>query len=200
MSKTSTGEPTEYDLADEGAIESALDQAWQDYPGDGTPTAMRITAQVEWSGVTDRANGGVRTTRLDGLALAPVKVALDKARAAAQKADTARPATSYTAKSWHAQLRVLTGSSRGSAAADKVGLSVTQRTLLGWLAETNDPSAANRAKIAEAYDKLRTWNVDEARTAAQKANHEVAQELSKAMRDRYGAEIRLRDIRGMDLT
>lgn len=197
--KSTTGEPTDYSLAEEGAIESALDRAWQDYTGPGAPTRLRVTGQIEWSGVVDRAHGGVRSTKLDGLNLAPVKAALDRARNAAQKAGTARPAASYTAKGWHAQLRALTGTARGSAAADRAGLSPTPRTVLGWLSETREPSPANRAKIAEAYGALRNWNVDAATRSAAEANHKVAEELSKAMRDRYGAEIRIRDITQLDL-
>lgn len=66
---------------------------------------------------------------------------------------------SYTATGWHAQISKLTSSPRGYEAAAAVGLSASERTLRGWLAETREPTAANRAKIAEAYDRMarRPW-------------------------------------------
>jgi hypothetical protein len=62
---------------------------------------------------------------------------------------------SYTAKGWHAQISKLTSSPRGYEAAAKVGLSATERTLKGWLAQSVEPNAANRAKIQAAYDVMR---------------------------------------------
>lgn len=61
---------------------------------------------------------------------------------------------SYTATGWHAQVRKLTEHSRGSWAADRAGLDVKHRTLVGWLAETTEPNKANRAKINAAYQLL----------------------------------------------
>lgn len=58
---------------------------------------------------------------------------------------------SYTAKGWHAQISKLTSSPRGYLAAEKAGLSVNHRTLVDWLAERREPSAANQRKIATAY-------------------------------------------------
>jgi hypothetical protein len=62
---------------------------------------------------------------------------------------------SYTAKGWSAQLRELTSTAPGRAAADQAGLSVTARTLLAWLSEERTPTKANRAKIADAYQSMR---------------------------------------------
>ena len=58
---------------------------------------------------------------------------------------------SYTAKGWHAQISKLTSSPRGYLAAERAGLSVNQRTLMDWLAERREPTAANQRRIAEAY-------------------------------------------------
>lgn len=63
-------------------------------------------------------------------------------------------AISYQAKGWHAQLRQLTGSPRGYAAADEAGLDVSRKTLQRWLAETQTPSPSNQAKIREAYQRM----------------------------------------------
>lgn len=196
--KSTTGETTEYDLRDEGELESALDRAWQDY-GDGSPSKMRVRAQIEWSGVIDRANGGVRTTKLDGLNLSPVKAALDRAREANRAAGDAKPLVSYRAKGWHPQLFALLGNPRGSAAADRAGLSVTPRTLKAWLSGEREPNKANRERIAQAYGHARNWPVEQARERAARANHDVAQALNAAIRERYGAEVRLRDISRIDL-
>jgi hypothetical protein len=196
-----TGDPTEYDTVDEVALEAAVDDAWAEYEStagpDRTPSTMRVSAQVEWSGVLDRARNGHRTTRLDGLDLSKVKRELDRAREANSRLREIRPAASYRAKGWAAQLRALTESKRGSAAADRAGLDPSARTLRRWLAGDVTPTAANQARIAAAYGALRTWRVDQAAAAAARANHELAEKLTSSLRNRYGAEIRLRNITAM---
>lgn len=61
---------------------------------------------------------------------------------------------SYDAVGWHAQISKLTSSPRGYAAAEAAGLSATARTLKGWLSQSIEPNKANRAKIAEAYERM----------------------------------------------
>jgi hypothetical protein len=61
--------------------------------------------------------------------------------------------STYQAKGWHAQLRELSGTERGRTAADAAGLSPSRRTYVAWLSEAQTPSAANRAKIAQAYER-----------------------------------------------
>lgn len=203
MSKVSdTGDPTPYDDNDAAALEAAVDEAWAEYEsqgGSGQPTNMRVTAQVEWSGVLDRARGGHRTTRLDGLDMAAAKKALDQAREATKRAESAAPAVSYRAKGWHAQLSALTGSKYGSTASDKAGLSPTTRTVREWLSESRAPSKANQEKIAAAYDSLKNRRVEVSQDRANRASGALANILSGIFRDRYGAEIRLRNITGMEL-
>lgn len=77
----------------------------------------------------------------------------DHARAHGYRSSIGR-ASSYQAKGWHAQLRQLTSSPRGYAAADDAGLSVSRKTLQRWLAESQSPSAENRARIADAYARM----------------------------------------------
>lgn len=194
-----TGDPTEYDTTDEAALEAAVDDAWAEYEAAaaGTPSVMRVSARIEWSGVLDRARNGHRTTRLDGLNMTGVKKELDRAREANRRLAEARPASSYQAKGWAAQLRALTESKRGSAVADTAGLDPSARTLRRWLAGDVTPTRANQARIADAYGGLRTWRRDTAAVNAARANHALAEELSSALRRRYGAEIRLRDITDM---
>lgn len=59
--------------------------------------------------------------------------------------------STYTAKGWHAQISRLTATQAGYKAADRVGLTVTERTLKDWLAERREPSAANKHLIDKAY-------------------------------------------------
>jgi hypothetical protein len=62
--------------------------------------------------------------------------------------------SSYSATGWHAQLVQLTGTRAGrEALGDNV--TVTSRTLLGWLAEEHTPRPSNRGAIQAAYDRLR---------------------------------------------
>jgi hypothetical protein len=66
-----------------------------------------------------------------------------------------RVRTSYRAKGWHAQIRELTATAPGRAAADAAGLSPSATTLLAWLAERQVPNKANRELIDKAYRMMR---------------------------------------------
>lgn len=201
-SKSTSGEPTEYDARDEANVYHAVDHAYSEYRGDGTPSKMQVTAQVEWSGSVDRARGGMRRVRLDNLdpgKMRAVKAAVRREREAQDRARTARPSTSYTAQGWRAQLNALLTDRRGEAVSDRAGLSPTARTLRAWLSDERAPSRANQERIAQAYGGLRTWRVDQARSDAQTARGATAKALTDALRDRYGAEIRLRNIVRMTL-
>mgnify|MGYP001087578933 CR=1 FL=1 len=206
-SETGDGEP--YTSADEAAIEAAIDDAWAEYeselgpgvdlePGDG-PATLTVSAKVEWGGSVQSSNNGDRTVRLDlgSDRTAALRPHIDAARKAKERAENARPAESRKAKGWHAQLRELTGTPRGSVLADRAGLNPSERTLRSWLAEDRPPSKANQEKIAAAYDGLRTWNVDRAQEGARAANHRLVNALTDQIRDRFGATVRFRDIRGM---
>lgn len=194
-SKTGTGDPTPYNEHDEHELITAVDEGWEEFEN---PTKMTVSAVVEWSGSTNRAHGGHRTVRLDGLELGPVKAALDDARAASRAANSARGSSSYTAQSWHAQISALTKHSRGSELADRAGLDPTGRTLSAWLSESRAPSKANQQKIADAYAGLRTAGVESARSRQRQANHRAAEAISAAVKDRYGADVRFTDVRGVE--
>lgn len=195
MSKTSTGDPTAYTEDDESGLIDAVDEGWDEFEN---PTKMTVSAVVEWSGSTNRAHGGHRTVRLDGLELGGVQAALGDARAAGQAARDARTSSSYTAQGWHAQVNALAKHSRGSEMADRAGLDVSGRTLRAWLAEDRAPSRANRERIADAYAALATAPVDAAHTRRRQANHRASEAISDAVRDRYGADVRFTDVRSVE--
>jgi hypothetical protein len=198
-SKTSTGDPTEYTDVDEIELAAAVDEGWDEFEaGQDLPTRMTVTAEVEWSGSRNKAHNGMRTVRLDDLDLSRVAAARATARAAEDRAARARESTTYRAQSWHAQLRALTGTPRGSELADRAGLNPTARTLSAWLSESRAPSAANRRAIAEAYEGLRTARVEAASAAAGQARHDVTEAITDAVRDRYGAEVRFFDVRNIE--
>jgi hypothetical protein len=200
MSRPATGPSEPYSENDEAAVADVLDDAfaaWDDQAPDQNPSAMHVTAQIEWAGVVDRARGGVRSTRLDGINLGALRKPLEEARRANQRAEAVAPARSYTAKGWHAQLRALVSVGHGSDLADRAGLNPTRGTLTAWLSETRAPSKANQARIAEAYGGLRIAPVERAHGRAEAANHALAEKLNAVLTEEYGQEIRLRDITRM---
>lgn len=197
-----TSEP--YDDVGEAELEAAFDDAWNDYdasegeePATGDPTTLTVNAQVEWSGVIDRARDGQRTVNLDGLDLAAVRDALTAARKASSAASSA--GSSFHAKGWQAQLGELMRNSRGQSASDRVGLSPAPQTVLRWLSGDQAPSKANEQRIAAAYRDVRDQVAGEARSKAERARHELADRVSSALQERYGSEIRLRRITSMEL-
>ena len=195
--KSDSDEPTEYDTTEEGIIESILDRAMNGYTA---PSRIQVTARIEWAGIEQRSNGGVRTTTLTNLDLTGVRDALNQARAAREQAEQATPYRSYDAKGWHAQIRALAESGhRGDDAVDRAGLNVSERTLLAWLSESRAPSKANQDRIAQAYDNLRNREVNAARDVHRGTQHEVAEKLNAAIQQRYGAEVRFRDIQRFTL-
>lgn len=204
MSSAASGPSDPYDAHDEGIVEAALDAAFQDWddgPGasGAEPTRMQARAQVEWNGVVDRANRGVREPNLGPARLSALRPDLEaarKANARVERAEGAGPARSYTAKGWHAQLRALTSSSRGSSLADRAGLNPSARTLQKWLSDAEYPiRRSDREKISEAYSGLRTSRMDTARESAEAANHRLAEKLNEVLGGaHHGAEIRLRNI------
>jgi hypothetical protein len=193
--KRDTGDGEPYTGADEAAICDAIEAAMGDDYDDeghpaagGTPTSAEVTAEIEWAGHIDPRKP-VRTTRLDGLDLRATLKAAGKLRQA-ERRDTG-PLRSYKAKGWQAQLRELNAVKRGPEAKQAAGLNPSRETLRRWEKGTQKPSRANRRKIADAYDELRNPN----RGKAAKARHQVAEELTKALKSRYGVNVRLRDIR-----
>jgi hypothetical protein len=194
-----TGDPTPYSAADVASIAGFLGAAFQQYRATLADVDLKVKAKIEWSG--DVARKAIRTTRLRGLDLAPVKAALDRYRAAGGAVDKARPAASYQAKGWQAQLRALTGHKYGSAAADRAGLSPSKGTLLSWLSETREPSKANQDRIAGAYEALRSRNVDKARDEHGRAGRDLTDALDAAIRDApdIGVDVHFFNIDELDL-
>jgi hypothetical protein len=211
MGKSKTGTPTEYAPADEAALEAAVEEAWANYvSGDEddepdasdwfedldddepTPTKITITADIEWAGTFNPT--AHRTTTLRDLDLGAVRAAAARAAEATTAARAARPLASYRATGWHAQIKALTGTRAGQAAADRAGINVTPRTLLAWLGDERTPTRANQDRIAQAYAEIRDRPLAEARARATAAHGEVAHALTAAVREAYGAEVRFFNI------
>lgn len=190
MSKRSSGDSEPYTDSEEGQIEAALDRAELGYVG-AAPTRMTVCAQIEWAG-TFSGRDGYRRTTLDGLDLSPVQGALAAVRAARQRAE--RAGSSLTATGWLSQFRYLASTPAGYRALTDAGLSASIRTQTAWLTGDHAASKANRSRIAEAYSTQREAIRDRAADVAQKATHAVAEALTAALRERYGSEIRFRDI------
>jgi hypothetical protein len=191
--KRDTGDGDPYSDAEEASLCDAIERAMgDDYDEDQTgPSNARIevTAEIEWAGTIDHLKDGVRTTRLDGIDMRPVIDAVRQLREAEGR--DRGPLRSYKAKGWQAQLRQLGRVKRGPAAMAAAGLTPSRQTIRRWASGTQAPSKANREKIAAAYDELR----NPARGPVRQARHEVAEKFTGALRDRYGVNVRIRDIR-----
>jgi hypothetical protein len=198
MARTrNTGDGEPYSDAEEARVADAIEAAFADTYGeddDGTgpdPTGADVEAQIEWAGTVDNnGRGGVRFTRLDGLNTGRLREAAKVAAKASRQAERG-PLHTYQAKGWEAQWRQITGSNRGAEAMKAAGLDPSKTTMLRWLSGDQGPSKANQERISKAYDELR----NPARGTAREANGKVAGELTAAVKARYGAEVRFRDIR-----
>lgn len=188
--KRDTGDGDPYSDAEEAAICDAIEAAMADeYDEEETGPAsaeIDVTAEIEWAGTVDKPE---RTTRLDGVDMRPVVEAVKQLRQAEGR--DRGPLRSYKAKGWQAQLRQLNAVKRGPEAKQAAGLKPSRETLRRWENGTQKPGKANREKIAAAYDELR----NPARGKVTQARHEVAEKFTQALRNRYGVNVRLRDIR-----
>lgn len=203
--KRDTGEGDEYSGREAEAVADALAEAFEAWDDGGEPGGAFVEAQIEWAGTVQPTNNGVRKTRLDftdasASAVAAVREAVREYRGAAGDASKAKPLKSYTAKGWHAQLRALTGTDRGRAAADAAGLSPSAATLRKWLADEEYPiRKSDRDKIDRAYASIRDRPVTEARGRASRDASKVAAALTNMLREAYNVPVRFRDIRRFDL-
>ncbi|MEU8764678.1 transcriptional regulator [Streptomyces sp. NPDC048659] len=77
-----------------------------------------------------------------------------------------------------ARLRYLTASPGGYEAMERAGISVSVRTLIGWLAETQTPNRANLNKIDDAYWDYRRRNISKDLLKRLNANGGTRVELS----------------------
>lgn len=199
--KRDTGPGVPYSEADAERVAQAVENAYVDWlRREQEPTTLNVRAQVEWAGHVMPANNGVRRTRLPlpAAGMARVREMVQDAKGRRERAASAKPAASRRAKGWHAQLRELLESPRGSKAADRVGLDPDHDLVTRWLRysgpEDRAPNKANQEKIHAAYQELRMWNVTEAKAAADRADRRVADALTDALRDEHGPNIRFRQI------
>jgi hypothetical protein len=146
--------------------------------GDFLGPRLTVEARVEWAGEYTKRNNGMRTVRLEKLDSGQIR--------ALRNAVNGR---SYSETGWHAKLSKLTETSKGRAAMESAGISVSRRTLLGWLSESQAPNKANQARLNEAYlstkqDTIKTM---------------TARELTRQLKKEYNENVRFRDIKSMKL-
>ena len=123
---------------------------------------------------------------------AAVKAALDKVRG-----ETAGRGSSYRAQSPSARLRELTRTKRGRDILAATGFAPSRETQRRWSLPAGSPLAqkpgyANRQRINEAYEEMRSTSRNRSESAARRG---VASAFTDALN--YGATVRLRDIRSM---
>lgn len=188
MSRSTTGNPTAYTPSTAQSLLTWLMAAFAAWAGN--IGQMAVTADVEWAGTYNLRPH--RTTTLGPLDLAATRAAVEAARQASMAAE--RVYAQRPARGWSAQIRELTRTKAGYAAADRAGLNVNQRTLLAWLADERTPSKANQARIEQAAISLQYERAAQARTRAQSAAMGAADALSAAIERRYGTEVRLFNI------
>jgi hypothetical protein len=194
-----TGDGDEYEDVDEAALADFLyddlyeEEDEEEGTGEGETGTIDVEAQIEWAGTIDQnSRDGVRRTRLDDVPLAEIKQAAGEL-GKAKRTGPAEPFKSYRAKGWRGQLRQMLSTKRGQAAARDAGLN--RDTIRRWQGGAQAPSAASRAKISGAYGQLR----DPRSAAVAKAQHGLADALTGALRQRYGVNVRLRDIRHLHI-
>lgn len=183
--KRVTGEGTPYEPDEEAQVADWLGSDDALAASEEEEGRFDVEAQVEWAGTVD-ANGrdGVRRTLLDGVPLDGIRAAAEKLR----KAKARQPGLlrSYRDKGWRAQLRRAMSTKRGREAVRAAGLN--RGTIRRWQTGKQQPSAASRAKISQAYESLRV----PPRVA--RAQHDVTVAFTRALESRYGVTVRFRDI------
>jgi hypothetical protein len=194
--KRDTGAGDKYSDAEADRVADAVEAAYADWANAAEPSKVDVKAKIEWAGHVMPANGGMRRSRIDLPAdkMREVRKAAQKARNASGAKRAAKPAASYRAKGWEAQLRQLFKTAKGYAAMDKAGVTATKQTLDRWLRGEQAPNKGNREAIERAYDNMRNRPLTEARDASQAAAKEAADALTEAMKGQYGVNIRFRDI------
>lgn len=177
--KSDTGESTPYDQRDQEQLYDALAQSGM--AEDETRTDITVRGEIEWSGSYNPTPE--RTTTLVDLDLKATGEALAKARADHAKA---KPLASYDAKGWHAKLSQLTGTEHGRKSLAESGFSA--RLLTGWLSDPDaNPRKGNRETIDRVYENTRMAPV----IKAQESKAALAGRFTDAIRNRYGAEVRI---------
>lgn len=186
-----SGESEPYTDDDIDDLIDAINDAYADYDQrqghhHGTPRSLEVTAQVEWAN-TFQGPGGVRHVNLGARGGMPV----DLSRVRDAMKQTGGPLKSYTAKGWQAQLRQLNTVKRGEQAKLNAGFAPSRETLRRWEKGLQKPSKANRGRIQRAYGQL----ANPSGMTPEQAKKNVADALTSALDNAYGADIRFRDIR-----
>ena len=205
-----TGPSEDYTPDDEAGLLDAFDDGLDAYYGDPSnwpnywddedddewieePSQISVFAEIEWAGTF---NAQVRRMlRADQLDLRAVVAAVAAGRMIRKGAERLK---SYTRTDARSQARQLSRTKVGREYLLREGVSA--RAVRSWENGKAKPSPASRQKVAAAYEAAATRNVIRERTRSAAAAHRVAEALSAALSERYGAEIRVRDISSLDLS
>lgn len=205
--KTNTGEGDPYEPDDEANIQDYLDdsldayydmtgwvEVWdEDDDSMEAPSRLEVYAEVEWAGTFNRS--ALRLLRADGLDLRQVVTQVAKARASVTSAVRLK---SYDARTLQGKLHQLQRTQAGREFL--AGAGVTRRAIRSWERGTARPSKASREKIEQAYESAAMRYVTRAAERSAAAAHRIAEALTDALTDRYGAVIHIRQISSMELS
>jgi len=217
--KGGTGPSEDYTPVDEEGVLDAFDEALDAYYGDPSdwvddwydeddedeeegegrpasrqpPTEAHFVAEVEWAGTFNpQAHRALRADQLD---LTDVIAAVAATRSLVR--GVAQRLRSYDEVTLRGRIHRLerTQVGRDHLAAE----GITRRLIRDWESGRNRPSQAKREAVDRAFEAAATRYVTRERTRFEGAAHRVAEALSAALRDRYGAEIRVRNISSLEL-
>jgi hypothetical protein len=210
VARRGTGPSEPYSPDDEASVtewlEDALDayyddpsDQWPEYYDDDDddrwleePRQISVVADVEWAGTFNAQ--AHRMLRADELDLSRVLAAV----AAAKRIREGHRLSTYTARTTLGRVHHLQRTAVGRSYLAQAGVSA--RAIRSWDRGTARPSAASRQRIDEAYEAAANRLVTSAEERRAAAVHRVAEALSDALSDRYGAEIRVRDITSLDVS
>ncbi len=190
-----TGPADDYTDNDVDELFRWLADAMNDWTAD--TGQFKITADIEWAGEYNRKRH--RTTTLEPMRLGVVRAAVAAGVVAQSRSAVAQRSPGWLRGGWHAQIKELTRTKAGYAAADRAGLTVTARTLLGWLSGETTPSKANRDKIERASIQLQYERAAAARSKSREAMRAAVDAFTEVVEAPYGSEIRFFNITDFEI-
>lgn len=185
-----TGTSDDYEPDQTDALVDAMEAAF-DMFGDGDPSWLHVSADIEWNNTWNRQ--AHRTTSIPLAGMQRSREATAKAVAARNAWKNGKPAP----KSWRAQLRDLGKTKSGRDAINGIG---SPGTRARWASGKQTPGKANRERIERA-SRERWEGIDAAREARYRdAAREAADAFTDEIREATGGDVRFRDIDGFDFS